>query len=354
MSLFALSPSRVFGWAGADVAALGYMLVALLAFSVIPLVVELSGGSANPFFFNMLVRSGGFLGSGIFLVVFYRRIVFCRQNLRLIMRRLFFWPDNRLLLITFLGGASEFTLLAASVRFLDVAVVAVLFEVYPVLIIFVASRVFRDTRQYRRLGGLSKLLILMSMFGFIFAVVSQNAGFFDSFAGASLLNLLLGICLVAGAILGCGASVFGWRWGRDLGSEMTSGLGTVESSLLGMVVALWLTCLVASVVSGVGGLVVGENIDWHLGVFGLGGGLVITCFGAICHRKSNLLTRNVGINSMGYVVPVFSLVWLYWIAGVDVARWDYLILGMVLIVAANLLMHFEADVRRAVWALRFM
>ena len=62
-------------------------------------------------------------------------------------------------------------------------------------------------------------------------------------------------------------------------------------------------------------------------------------------RKANLTTTNLGINAIAYGAPVLSLLWLYWIANTQVARWDYLILGAAVIIAANLLISFESEVR---------
>ena len=321
------------------------MLAAVGAFSVLPLGVMFSGGSSAPFLLSCFLRLGGVAGCGVFLLVFYRRILFSAANLRVVCRGLFCWPDNRLMLITLVGTGDLFCF-SLAVRFLDIAVVAVLYELYPVVIIFLASRVFQGDGVYRRFSLWTKGFVGLSIAGFLLAVVSQEDGFVDFLSHGTVWKTALGVLLALGSVVGTGVSVLGWRWGWDVGGNLSGGAGVNSGVLCGMVVCLVFTSLVSCLVSGVLGLGLGESVDWKLVVFGLLTGLFVVAVGPIFYRKGNLLGRNVGINALGYLVPALSVMWLYWFGGVGVARWDYLVGGMALIVGANLMINFELAVRR--------
>ena len=336
--------SRGSNGGGANRLAVGYILIAVTSFSLIPLAVDLSGGVSTPFFFNTLFRLGSLLGCLIFLLTWYPKILSSRENVRVIRRYLFRWPENRPFLVAALGTA-DFFLFALSGRFLNIAVIAILFEIYPVVIIFLASWLFRGEGLYRRVSLSAKLLVVLSIFGFIFALAGQRDDFLDVFTLASFGNSVVGVILVLGAILGTGLSVFGWKWGWDLSRELSTDAEPNSSALCGMVIALFFTSLVSLVASGGIGLVAGESADWRLVAFAIPGGAIALALGPIVYRKANLLTDNVSINAVGYVVPILSLIWLYWIAGAAVARWDYLVMGTTAIVTANLLINFEAEIR---------
>ena len=74
------------------------------------------------------------------------------------------------------------------------------------------------------------------------------------------------------------------------------------------------------------------------------GGIPIA-FAWIAWRKANITTDNLGINALGFVTPIMSLFWLFWIAQARVARWDYLVIGTAAVITANLLISFDAEIR---------
>ena len=333
---------------GSGALGLGYMVMAVGAFSVIPLGVLFSGGSGSPFLFNCFLRLGGLVGVLIFLLGFHRRFVLSKANLRVVRDGILCWSEGRLVLI---AGVStgNFLLFALAVRFLDVAVVGVLYEMYPVVVIFVAGRCFRGTGLYGDFGGWNLLFVGLSIVGFLLAVVSQDEGFVEFLIQGAILDTALGVTLVLGSVLLTGLSVLGWRWGWNIRETFSDGIGSGSEALCGMVVALVLVNLLSCLVCGAVGVGLGESVDRKLVGFSLLTGLLGVGLGPVCYRSANLLSGNLGINALGYLAPALSLMWLYLFGGVDVARWDYLVGGMVLIVGTNLLMSFGPAVRRTGW-----
>ena len=63
------------------------------------------------------------------------------------------------------------------------------------------------------------------------------------------------------------------------------------------------------------------------------------------------MTENLGINALLYGVPILSVFWLWLFSDIDLIRADYFIIGAVGIVCGNLLINFEAEIRRGFKAL---
>ena len=109
-----------------------------------------------------------------------------------------------------------------SVKFLDIVVAAILFEMYPAGIMLFTAWLFRREVWYRRISVTTVFLISLSMVSLVFANVSQVARF--SVVGAAFLwRSLIGVVLVVGAIVAVSLSVFGLRWGTDLSGELSRG-----------------------------------------------------------------------------------------------------------------------------------
>ena len=62
-------------------------------------------------------------------------------------------------------------------------------------------------------------------------------------------------------------------------------------------------------------------------------------------RKSNLAANDPGVNVLAYLVPMFSLIWLFALSQVHLELVDYLIIGAAAIITANLLVNFESEIR---------
>ena len=90
---------------------------------------------------------------------------------------------------------------------------------------------------------------------------------------------------------------------------------------------------------------IGDALDLRVPLiaFALIGGLVFNTGGAILFRVSNLTTDNLGVNALGYTIPVFSLIWLAIFAKIRVASVPYLLIGAAAIISTNLLINFEAE-----------
>ena len=127
----------------------------------------------------------------MFLLIFYRGTLLDRRVLSLVVQHVQSWPMIWMIISTF-----EFALFIWSVKFIDIAVAAILYETWPVLLIFLTAWLFREEVRYRRISLTKWLLVLLSMAGFSFALASQTADFGslrDIFSDGSYVGAILAI-----------------------------------------------------------------------------------------------------------------------------------------------------------------
>ena len=346
MAVELVASTRIANPGGNNLSAAGYMLFAVFGFSLIPLFIDLAAGFQSPFLFNAWFRVGASIGCLLFLLTYYRRTRLGRNSWTIIRNWVFGWPDNKLLVLATVVNF-EYALFAWSLRFISITTAAVLFETGPILVILFAARIFRREERYRKITFTTMSLILLSMAGFIFAIASQTVSFND---GVFLLNSLIGVILVFIALLAQSFVAFGLKWSTDLGKELSHGKEVKAVEFYCAIMALFITNSVSVAVSAGIGLASGERMAFDNPAIVIAGGIPIA-FAWIAWRKANITTDNLGINALGFVTPIMSLFWLFLIAKVHVARWDYLVIGTAAVIAANLLINFEAEVRRGFKAL---
>ena len=163
---------------GTNLSAVGYMLLAVLGFSLTPLFIDQVAGFRSPFLFNAWFRVGASVGCFLFLLAYYRSTGLSRGSWTIIRNWVFGWPDNRLLILATVVNL-EYALFAWSLRFIDITAAAILFGTAPVFVILFAARIFRREGRYRRITFTTMSLVLLSMAGFVFAIASQTYTFND-------------------------------------------------------------------------------------------------------------------------------------------------------------------------------
>ena len=71
------------------------------------------------------------------------------------------------------------------------------------------------------------------------------------------------------------------------------------------------------------------------------GGMIINTCSIIPWRKANIITNNLGVNAISYCTPILTLTWLFGLGRANVARPDYLIIGAMTIIGANILINTQ-------------
>ena len=259
----------------------------------------------------------------------------------LLKKRIFSW----LLFFTILGSF-DFALFAWASRFIDIAIAAILFELWAIFIIFFMHWLYRKEQIYKRIDKITVTLLLFGFVGVVF-VISSQSGKLDYFPLGSFPKFMFGVALaILGAVISAFAA-FNFRWSTNAGIALaaSSEQRDIQSfSLFAALIGYALGSVVAAPTSFVIGTLSGETANLSSIAIVLGGA-VAQATGSILWRKSNLLSNSPSINAIAYIIPILSLGWLALFSFVGVSRPDYLVIGAAAIVTSNLLINFEADLR---------
>ena len=89
----------------------------------------------------------------------------------------------------------------------------------------------------------------------------------------------------------------------------------------------------------------GETFDFGLLSLAFVAGLIVNTTAGLMWRKANMADDDISFNALGYAIPVLALLFLFFFQQADITRVDYLVPGATAIIVANMLIHFEAEVR---------
>ena len=355
---------------------MGYMLIAVLGFSLLPVFVAL-GARDTPFLFAAGLRIGAVVGFALFMALFYRRLFFSTNTWKMVGVRLLRSPlsvggrviHSPLPIILATIGHLEYTFFALSTQYIDIAVATVIFEIWPIILVWLSGRIFA---RYNITSREVYFLSIVGFIGIIFVVLSEFQGDlrvderFSELLGTSQLGI--GFILITVALLMAPLIAFGLRWGVDLGRNLgDQGDGREDSGDLeffGIMVANLIGNGFALLLNLTMGALTGEQASTAtVALFEFGGqvltaapialaivgGFIALTIGGVAWRRANLVTHDLGVNTLFYMTPVIGLLWLFGLSRtgllsqVEVIRPEYLIIGTVAIVIANLLINFGAD-----------
>ena len=334
-------------------AAVFFMLFAVIGFSLTPALIAVFKASQAPFLFNAAI----YFGQAAFLFAFLTksngRAFAGGEAWKLIGRRA---ANPRFCLMA--AAYANFGFFALSTRFIDVSVTTILFGTWPIFMVIFIGWLFRREKRYKKITPEMLALILVGLSGFAFVVLSQSERqrdliFAGSFADFDWTRLALGVAFAMVAVALTAVSSYAFRWGVDLSEGLSkivrrSSENRDSMELTGVLTGIAIASLAAVPLNVVIGLLNGESAS-SIGFTGLAVaftfGMIADGGGTVGYRYANLLTNNLGVNAMTYATLPLSLAWLVLLSQVAVARIDFLIIGAAGIIAANLLINFEAEIR---------
>ena len=333
------------------------MLVTASIWALVPLAVDLTGGDHAPFMFNAGWRLGGFVGCVSFLLVRYNRPIIemlanrhspTRQELK---KSFGFSPSAISLADRDFGGWAlvygtlgklDYVAFAFAASFASVSIVAVLYEIGPIILVLCMAVLFAASDQYRKTGSWLFVMVFLCFVGFTLIVWPER-----TIIGGNAFYLGIGLAVLSAVMYGSHIAALlnaGDHLGRRLQdrgeSEESSDSLYVFSAVLVQAICLG-TCMALSVVVG---LLLGERFDTRMLIYSGIGGLMASA-ADVLFRKANALSDNIGINAITYTAPIFAIAWLAAFSTVQVARMDFFAIGVIIIVVSNVLINFEAEIR---------
>ena len=306
------------------------MALSVLLFAGVPVAIVAGGGSEAPFLFNGLLRLGTVAVMVATMRMLAGRVFWSCRLWRSLLADMRSWVFP-------LGVANyfEYMFFGWAVTYVDPVLVTVMFGSWPMVVMFILSSL--DERSLGRLDCWWVLALVGCTVGMGMAVWSYGAASGVHISG--WLDTVLGLSVSLAGMICAGFSGFAVWWARDAGMRVPVELaGRLRREMVAMMAFVVLTGLV----SGVGSLALGlsrrEQVDGSMLVWGLLiAGMVLNGVGNVMWRLSNLVTRHFVVNCLCYLVPVLTVLMLWW-TGLGVVRMPWLFgSGLTLVVAGNFL-----------------
>ena len=278
----------------------------------------------------------------------------------------------------------DYVLFMLSIRHLDTAVSTALYEVWPIVMVLVLARLSSssvETRE-RSISIRKRALMFLAFIGLAIVVISQNEVNFEQIV---TLSSVIGIVLAlsGGVCGGLSASVsihygdllqsqYSEQWETDLSKLSASqrplsdtDVQSIDSApstdrlavnnkirhaqgvwfaLVGLMISCLtmvpLNLLLFWTVPFETTDIAKDSHTWI--VVALFAGVVAIGGSSVSLRHANLYSSDLGVNSLFFMTPIFSFIWLS-IVGIELSRLDLLWIGAALVFSMNGLIESNPD-----------
>ena len=119
--------------------AIALTLLAVLTFSLFPLMLVASGSVESPFYFSAALRLERPVTYSVCLMTYYRRLLADPAVRKILLRRLLGWG-----LVAALTERFDVVLYALSAHYIDIAITRILFETWPLPPLVLMYLLLRD------------------------------------------------------------------------------------------------------------------------------------------------------------------------------------------------------------------
>ena len=324
--------------------ALGYMLAAMMLFSMLSIAFVFGGASKAPFLFVGLTLLFSGISSTIYLLIRYTKKI-NRETFKIIYANL-----RHPALVWVALGHFDYAIFAFALRYIDAAVATILIEMRPIIMVMFMVHMFKQQTRYKEVTLQKWFLFAIAFIGVAFVIASQSTTIGNAvgelFTYGTIIGVGLALLVAFLSALPTPASI---KWG----TTVSKSIGTDDEefySVTALIVVRVLTVPSFFII----GVLSGESIQ-SIGSIGVSIAIVFGAFGLglamIFLRIANIKTTNLGINALGYATPVVALIWLALASLINVPHVDWLIIGVAAIIAANLLLNFKVEIRAAYKAL---
>ena len=348
--------------------ALAAVLSAALVYSFVPLTIDSTIESGNPFIYNMVSRLAVVFILTIFLRASVRRIFGQGSKIRSVLdstkNLLIFetegrvhtassWRDIiRLPLTWMVISSAHYAFFAWSSIHIEAAISTTILELWPIIMIIVLSTVMNSDASDSRYHISTKKLTfcLLAPLGLAFVIFSQTdspSELLDTENSNQLFGVILAIvALILNGISPAASLYYGRLLNRHLGAKNESQhpdqplwftlLGFLAASVITVPLNFFLGLGLFE-----GDLAISNRGIWGAIVSGLllGSGLTLL-------RRANHMTKDLSINGFFFLTPVLALVWLA-AATISLPRIDLFVIGSTLVLSLNILIQVDPDEQRS-------
>ena len=166
---------------------------------------------------------------------------------------------------------------------------------------------------------------------------------------------LSGAALAVCASLATSLSAYLFRWASALAEtipkeiESRRGNDSISLEMFCVAIGVVISDLFSMTLNASIRIAFGESAGLWTLFAGVSAGVFIYALGSMAWRIANLTTSNLGTNALGYASPVIALALLWVFSQAVVSSPGLLVIGTVAVVASNLLINFEGEIR---WGFR--
>lgn len=346
--------------------AVGFLCVfgAAILLSLIPLVIDISGTTGQP----LTVGSGVVCGFLVFNIVVQRNLPISKHAdfspTELLKRARSPQVGLRLVLIplsmTAVGGLT-YMAFAWSIVYIDPAVSSSLYELWPI-VWFISMKLIDRNRhgphELKLTPWSHYILMSLAILAIVLVVYSTGANSSDNHdTSIPVVGVILAlIAPVLGSFTTCTfLFIDRMMYGRTTQSKHhweSNGIGQFKrreiEEYLGFVAGTVTRISLLPIVVLIAILESFAMSTWRSAPF-LGGvvaGAMLNGPAAFLLRRSHIVSHQREIIVLQYLAPIFALLWLAWLRGIDIIRIDFLVFGTVAIVAINMLINVDPERRR--------
>ena len=330
-----------------------YMSLAVVCYSAIPILFKLGRAEESPFLFTGLHQICIGIGIGTAMLLFKKDLLLDKDVGVEIWSHSMKWP----MFVSVLGSCG-FALFAFSLFYVDVSIAAMLYETWPLFWIFLVSFLFRekgqDTQRYEPIYTSTMMFVLLALAGVALVILSHNQEaeplhtIRSNFADA---RTWYGVFLVLTSAVCVALPAYTLKMGKSLAESHSRAEAKETSEFVFSIVMTCICMVMAGCAIFTIGLLGTESISFHQVLFSTMSGLFVHSVATVALRAANLKTKNLGVNALAYATPVVALVWIWLFSTLDVPHIDYLVIGAMGIIAANMLINVDASERMAYKAL---
>ena len=262
-------------------------------------------------------------------------------------------------------ASTNYALFFWSTRYVDVAVSAALYELWPLALVVTLARCDypRAGSARREITLQKKALMVVAFFGLVLVILGQSgvtAGALSEFLPLGLFGALIALLsaalagaypalsIVYGDALHCEHMRSAKRPDRTTSQETDiderenlwfTAVGITASSLMAVPVNVAISVVGSGSEAFDPG---GRQLLMGL-IHGFLLGCVVVASGTLFVRLANLNSDDLGVNAILYATPVLALAWLA-IAGISLPRIDLFLAGAALVLASNVMIQSRQEI----------
>ena len=346
------------------------LMVAVLALSVLPLVLDFTVQESNPFVYVAIQTLSMTVALVVYLFITAERWFGTRKLSDIVgpLRNLLVTAHVRrgsgrqrhrvlatlrmpLLWAVFVG--LEYSLFGWSIRYVDAAVTAIIYGLWPLIMIYALIYLSDDAAEAQEyhMPFRKRVLTAVALVGLVIVVLGQTPEAGSLFSG-DMIPIFFGMFIALLAALLNGMNPAMSIHFSDLLYEIIPYDERVNRQLRSRQ-KLWLALYAVTA-----GRLLSLPVNLALGFIMFGGDISITPLGAVAAiatgltllpaasillRLANLSIYDLGANALCYAEPVFTLAWLMLFTEIVVPRFDLFIVGAAIIVLTNVIIHLVPD-----------